>query len=206
MRNLKFLSLTLFVALALTAVSASTASAASYTAASYPTTAEAESALGNGKFTTEAGTVECKTNWKKTISAIAQIVVIIITATECKAFGFVSATVNMNGCDFLLTEPKGAAPNFTAAADVSCPAGKVIEISAGTCKATVGSQGPLNSVAFTNQAGGDILVKAGVTGIAYTVVTDGFGCPFAGTGAKTGASMTHANAITLDAPVNIDIG
>jgi len=95
---------------------------------------------------------------------------------------------------------------------VACPAGKSIQINApatGTtiCEVQVHAQTPGGNVAITNDtAKGDVTVKANVTGIAYTVIKDGFGCPFAGTGPKTGASYTQHTAITFDSSVNIHVG
>ncbi len=47
-----------------------------------------------------------------------------------------------------------------------------------------------------------------MTGINYNVTQDGIGCPFNGTGEKTGASYTQTNPVTFDSTngASIDVG
>ena len=190
--KLKTLGVALFAVLALTAVSASAGSAAQYTSSSYPTTGTGISEVGNSVFTTEGGTAECKTHYEATLNEGSSDLTVTPTVTNCVAFGFIEATVT--GCTFTFTEPTGA-PNYTAKMDIvsSCT------VVASTCHLTVPNQGPLSSVAITNNATGDVSIKANVTGINYNVVKDGFLCPFNGTGAKTGATYRHEEAVTFDA-------
>jgi hypothetical protein len=170
-----------------------------YTASSYPTTITASSAVGNGTFVTEGGSVECASHFQGTIAASSPTLTVTPTYTGCKAFGFLGMTIVMNGCDYSFKSPTGSGDNWSAGIDIVCPAGKVIEITAGTCKITIGSQSTGGSAAITNNtAAGDMLIKPNLTGIGYTVTQDGFGCPFAGTGAKTGATFTQHSAITFD--------
>lgn len=208
MINLKTLGLLGLAVLALSMIGAATATAANYTANSYPATGTAESGAGNDVFTTEAGSLECNKHFQGSLNGATPTLTITPTITGCKAFGFLSATVNMNGCDYLFTEPTGTLPNFSAKVDIVCPAGKVIELNAGTCKVTIGSQGPLSSVALTN-TGSDVLVKAAITGISYTVVQDGFGCTYSGTGAKTGATYIQESQVTFASTIggaNLHVG
>ena len=211
-RNLKTLGVALCAVLALTAVVASAASA-NYTASSYPTTGTGESALGNDVFKTEAGNVECKSHFEGTLSASSASLTVKAKYTNCKAFGFLEATVNMGSCDYLFTNATGTGvlDQWTAKEiHVKCTeAGKPITISAGTCKATVGEQTTAGSVDLTNNtAAKDVSVQATVTGVKYTVTEDGFACPFGGTGAKTGATYTQGSAITFASTngATIDIG
>ena len=216
-RKFKTLGVALFAVLALSAMVASAASAASYTASSYPTTGTGTSAVGNDTFITEAGKVECASHYEGTLTAASTSLTAKATYTSCRAFGFLSAKVVMGtenkGCDYTFTTPTGTAPNFTAPVDVNCTSG-VITITAPesspVCTTTIGTQGPLNSVAITNVAGspGDVTVKAGVKGIAYNVTQDGFGCPFNGTGAKTGAEYIQDTAVTFKSTngATIDVG
>jgi hypothetical protein len=207
--KLKMLGMALVAVLALTAVSASAASAANYTSSVYPTTGTGESALGNDLFTTEAGTVECKSHFQGTLAATNTDLTITPTYTSCKAFGFLSATVT--GCKYTFTEPTGSADSYSAKVDVT----STCTIVASTCEVSVPTQGPLSSVAITNDtAAGDVTVKANVSNIGYTVVKDGIGCPFLtpnGTPeAKTGATYKQGTAITFDAvspsTATIDVG
>ena len=112
--KLKTLGVAFFAVLALAAVMASAASAKNYTASSYPTTGTATSAVGNDKLTTEGGTAECQSHYQGTLAATSSQLTLTPTYTNCKAFGFLNATVHTNGCDFLLTTASGTAPNFSA--------------------------------------------------------------------------------------------
>jgi hypothetical protein len=210
-RKLKTLGVALVAVFALTAVMASAASAANYTASSYGekgTTGTGISVKGNDVFTTEGGTVKCASHFEGTLTEASETLTVTPKYTECEAFGFLSATVNMNGCAYVFQAPSGSGDAYSAAVKVECPAEKVITITASTCEATVGAQSPSGSTAITNNtAAGDVSVKANVTGINYTVTKDGFLCPFNGTGAKTGGTYTQNEAITFDsATANIHIG
>ncbi|HYG96177.1 MAG TPA: hypothetical protein VD741_03625 [Solirubrobacterales bacterium] len=208
-RKIKALGVALVAVLALAAVLASAASAANYTASSYPTTGTGESALGNDVFKTEAGTVECKVHYQGTIAAASETLTGSSTYSNCKAFGFLSATVNTNGCDATAKAPVGSGDKYTATGNLVCPLGKSIEITAGTCVVAIGNQSSVGTVALVNQtASGDVTVQANLNSIAYTVTKDGIGCPFAGTGAKTGATYTQTNPITVDSTngANIHVG
>jgi hypothetical protein len=209
-RNLKTLGVALCAVLALSVVVASAASAANFTASSYSTTGTGESKLGNDTFTTEAGTVECKSHFQGTLAASSTTLTVNAKYTECKAFGFASATVTMGTCDYKFKEASAVVSDkSTAKADVVCTGAEIIKISASTCKATVGAQSPGGTVSITNNtAAGDVSVQANFTGINYTVTEDGFLCPFNGTGAKTGATYVQHEAITFDSTngANIDVG
>jgi hypothetical protein len=209
-RKFKTLGVALFAVLALTAIAASSASAeGKITCSSYPCTITGESAVGNSTFITEAGTVECKGHAQATLAAASSEITITGTATNCKAFGFLNATVNTNGCDGLSTTPVQIAPDeWTARGHMLCPPGKVIELTAGTCKVTIGPQNPSGHTIITNTTAPTpnvVDLTGHATGVNYTVVTDGFGCPFAGTGAKTGATITQHTPITAKATAGQDV-
>jgi len=208
-RKFKTLGVAFVAVFALVAVMASAASAAKYTASSYPTTGTGTSALGNDTFTTEAGKVECAVHYEGTITGESETLTGSSTYSNCKAFGFLSATVATNGCDGTAIAPVGSGDKYTASGSLVCPAGKSIEITAGTCKVSIGGQSSVGTVTITlNTAAGDVSVQANLNSIKYTVVTDGFGCPFNGTGAKTGATYVQDAAITVDSTngATIDIG
>lgn len=204
-RKIKMLGMAFVAVLALTAVSASAASAASYTASSYPTTATGTSALGNDVFTTEGGKVECASHFEATLAAASVDTTWTAKYTSCKAFGFVEAKVSH--CKYTFTEPSGGGDTWEAKAIHIV--GNPCTIEAGTCKVSVPLQGPLGKVhILLDTATGIITVKANVTGVKYNVTADGFGCPFAGTGEKTGATYVQGNAVTIAATngAKIDIG
>jgi len=199
-RNLKLLGVALIAALALTALVASAASAANYTASSYPTTMTGESPLGNNTLKVEHGSVECKAHYEGTLVGASSSLTVKATYTECRALIFLSASFNMGSCDYLFAQPSGSADSYTALMSIKCTnAASPITIVAGTCKMTIGEQGPLSNLAITNEtASGDIKIKFNLAKIGYTVTEDGFGCPFTGTGARGGATYTHDSSVTLD--------
>jgi hypothetical protein len=199
-RNFKTLGVAVLAVLALSAVVASAASASNFTASKYPTEGTATSAKGNDDFKTEAGSVECKAHFVvDALSAPSETATVTPTYTECQAFGFLTATVSMNGCDYVF--------KTTGNVDVVCPGGNKITVVASTCEAQIGGQTGLSSVALANSGSG-ISAKANVGGIAYTVTKDGFLCPFGGTGAKTGATYTQNSAVQVNSTngATIDIG
>jgi hypothetical protein len=165
---------------------AGSAMAAQYTASAYPATATGSSVKGSGVLTTEGGKVECAIHIvTHSVGEATSTVAATSTYTNCEAFGFVSATVNMEGCSYLAH----ATSSTSTTVDVVCPAGQSIKITASTCKVEIKGQTGLKSVGTAN-SGGSIVLKPNIGGIAYTVTQDGFLCPFGGTGNKTGATVT----------------
>ncbi|HST68031.1 MAG TPA: hypothetical protein VLI94_00045 [Solirubrobacterales bacterium] len=210
-RNLKSLGLAQIVVLALSAVVASAASAeGEYTAAEYPVTMTATSALGNDVFTTEGGTWECQYHYEATLTEASASLTAKVTTTGCKAFGFATATVTMHGCDYRYETPTALTTHsgppvthtWTIPLKIACSPGSEITIIAGNCEIRIPEQTPGGHVSIaaktnTPASPDDITAQATVTGMAYTVVKDGFLCPFAGTGEKTGATYNQKNPVTL---------
>jgi hypothetical protein len=230
-RNLKVLGVAFAAVLALSAVAATAASAeGKVTCTSYPCTLTGTSPLENDVFNTEGGKVECKAAFHSLISEASSSLTVTPTYTECRAFGFVNATVNMNGCDYLFTTPtkigshewtSGSPSPTTNPSEVThvlCPVGKAIEISSGTCKLAIHPQTLAGHLIITNTTNtpeklNDIDIQATYENIKYTVVTDGFGCPFSGTGEKSGATYKQTKEVTIDAEnatthaaVEVDVG
>ncbi|HEX3735701.1 MAG TPA: hypothetical protein VHU86_11195 [Solirubrobacterales bacterium] len=207
-RNLKILGLAVVAVMAMGAVMASAALATpQFTATEYPV--EIHGAGGTGstaeKFTTEAGTVECgASTFTGTQSGASSTLTMHPTYTECVAFGFLSAAVNTEECNYIFhANTKVSTDHYTLSTDVSCPAGQSIKITASTCSAEVKAQTGLTPVNAVNdpESGGkaeDVTVTPAVNGqIAYTVTRDGFLCPFNGTGNKTGGSYTATGPVTV---------
>jgi hypothetical protein len=199
-RNFKTLAVALCAALALTAVAASAASAeGTYTAGAYPTTGTATSAFGNDTFITAVGTVECAAHYEATLTEASSSMTVKPTYSGCKFAGF-NATVNMGNCDkrFTLAISIGG-DRWRASLHIGCTSGS-ITITAGPCAMTIGPQGPIDGdIIENNTAAGDVSTQADIKNqIAYTVTVDNFGCPFAGTGPKTGASFIQHSPITFD--------
>lgn len=202
-RRSKALILAFLAMSAIGAVSAHSAVAVpEFNAESYPVTIHGTGANIGEKFTTEAGAVECEvSHYHGEISAhyhstFPSTATVHPTYTGCKAFGFLSATVTTTGCDYVfhVTE-KVIADYYRAHVTIECEVGKSIKITASTCAAEVKPQS-LTTVDITNDTAAtpkkDITVKPTVTGIKYTVTSDGFLCPFGGTGEKAGGEYSTA--------------
>lgn len=182
-RMFRVLGSTLVAAAALTAVLTSTASATpSFTASAYPATFTGSNTKG-AFFTTEAGTVQCDSHVEGTLSAGSGTWTYTPRYENCSAFGFMSATVNTEECHHLFHALFKIGPFYFGRTTTACTTGKSIKITAGTCKAEIGSQ-ENEGVEFSNSGSG-LTVQYNLTNIAMTVTADGFLCPFNGTGAKT---------------------
>jgi hypothetical protein len=131
-RNFKAFGLAMVAALALSAVVASGAQAttASVQASSYPATL-----TGNQKtvnvWSVGGGVrkVSCKTAiFHGTLTAAADPVTLTPTHAECTSEPFGPVTETMNGCDYDLY-PNSVTPSTgTMTTDLTCPAGKEVEI------------------------------------------------------------------------------
>jgi hypothetical protein len=194
-RKLKVIGLAAIAVLAVTAMSASAAQAApKFTSTSSSTFLKGEQKTAN-VFTTNGGKVECSGALFETPTAqkgteLASVTV-HPTYTGCKAFGL-SATIETTGCNYVLAA--------AGTATIECESGKSIKISipAGACSITVGAQGPLSSVSYTNEGSGttaSVLVTANVSGITYT--STGGACGTSGTnGTYTGTVLTKGFTAT----------
>jgi len=196
-RNLKALGLAFVAVLAMSAVVSSAAQATpEYTCSTYPCTATGSNTAGNETFTTPGGTVQCDSHFvvekyrgtNEDIAAATSTVTVTPTYTNCVAFGFLNATVNMNGCDyeFHATEKLGEGHYIHHVAIHCTPTGNKIKITAATCEVEVPAQ-TLTDVTTKNEPGGVVKVVPTVTEITMNVVKDGFGCPFSGTGHTKGS-------------------
>jgi hypothetical protein len=191
-RNLKGLGLAFIALLAMSAIGASTAEATpQFTCSTYPCTATGTAPLRDSEYTTPAGSVKCATHYKvekynaitEDFSAATSTVTVTVTTTNCQAFGFLSATVNMNGCDYdWHATQRLAEHHYLHHVDITCPAGKAIVVTAGSCEATIGAQVGLTDITTMNLANGSLTVEPTVGEMTMNVVKDGFGCPFSGTG------------------------
>jgi hypothetical protein len=180
-RKFKVIGLALVAVLAISAVSAGAAQAApKFTSEGTPTWLTGEQTTKN-VFTTNGGKIEC-TGATFESGEIKGTELTSVTVhpvyTGCKAFGL-AATITTTGCNFVLTA--------AGTATVECESGKVITISipSASCTLTVGAQGPLSSVTYTNSGGAgklmDIVVNANVAGITYTSSNSASACGASGT-------------------------
>jgi hypothetical protein len=203
-RNFKALGLAIGALLALSAVIASSATAVpQFTCSSYPCQATGSNTKGSEVFTTEGGKVECDSHFiTHSINEATSTITTTPTYTNCEAFGFLSATVNTEGCSYVShatqTDASGTTHWWTAHVDVACPAGQSIKVTASTCKVEIKAQTGLTTddieKDFTDPTG--VHITHTEEGIAYTVTQDGFLCPFGGTGNKTGGK--YSGGVTLN--------
>ena len=139
-RNIKMLGLLVVAALALSAVIASAAQAetGTYTAGLTPSTHTTSTLTGEQEGTSEwnhfvafGQQITCENqgvHYHGTISGgVATQVTITPTYADCTAEGL-PETVTMNGCDYIFTRPVTDTGKMTAKADLTCPAGKSIDI------------------------------------------------------------------------------
>jgi len=183
----KVLGAATLIVLSLSALGASVAQA-QFTASSYPATITGSSSLGNGELKTEGGTIECAEHFQGTFTESTTKIKLTPSFTNCKAFGFLAAVIDLNGCNLWLYSG--------GTIDVDCPAGKVIEVTASSCVIHVMSQSGLGSTSIWS-SGSHILVLMSVSNLTYYVTKDGFGCAFNGTGHKTGMSWIHNTFLTF---------
>jgi hypothetical protein len=182
-RKLKTLGLAFVAVLAMSAIAASASQASSFMTEGekYPVTISA-SQEGEHVFTvlTEAGKnseVKCKkATFSGSASAKSSEVTVHPTYEECTAFTL-PATVTTTNCDYVIHSGAGSVDNFAGTVDVKCSSGS-IKVKTATCEVSVGGQTGLGNLGLVNNtAGGTVNINPAVTGIAYTNVTDGIGCP-----------------------------
>jgi len=201
-RNIKAIGLAVLAILAMSAFAASAAQAAPEFEASE--TGETMGSGGAGEtFSTEAGDVVCSSSTfvGNATSKKATTEKTHPTYSGCKAFGFLSATVNTEKCDYVFhPKTKISETEYTATVAVDCASSsESIKVVASTCSAEIKETGELNHVIFTNKTKEgkmDLTVDATVSSIPYTVTNDGFLCPFSGKGNKTDGEYTTTSPIT----------
>jgi hypothetical protein len=194
-RSFKALGLALIALAAMTALSASAAQAGTLTVEPGPTVTLTGEQTEKHKFELtdhliegKPAATECgKAHFKHVGAGVgngAETVTVHPEYTECKAFGL-NATVNTTGCDYLLHLGAVTGTGWHVTTDVVCAAGSLIKITTATCEVTVGAQTGLATSQVTNGttvSPMDLILHTKITGIKYTVVKDGIGCPLSGTG------------------------
>jgi archaellum component FlaF (FlaF/FlaG flagellin family) len=184
-RNIKILGLALVAVLAMSAVAVGSASAGEFTGSSYPAEGEGGQTTPH-KFTVQGQAVECSTaSFSGSLAAASEQIKITPVYEGCKAFGFLSATVDMNGCYYTFTADGEKTGTHTrhGSVHIICPgATKSITVTASTCTVHIPEQTPTgNKVKFDNITNGlgvviGVLVTSEVTGI-HSNPTSGFLCP-----------------------------
>jgi hypothetical protein len=204
-RYLKTLGLALVAVLAMSAVMASAASASQFTCSAYPCTAAGSSPVGNKTFTMPGGTLQCATHYLVgkvgggQITEPSSTVTVTTTFSECRAFGFLNATVHKNGCDHVLhSAAQVSAGVYNHSQDVVCPLGSPgLVITAGACVVDVPPQTGLTNTKTTN-LGGTVTAQTEIGNLTINVTVDGFGCPFPGPGHYIGSYHGDVNLSRVD--------
>jgi hypothetical protein len=192
--ELKKLGAALVAALALSLIATSMSAAAEFTASNYPASWSGVATKGTGTFVSEAATVDCRGSGSGTLSKASGTVKIEnIAATECEPiFGFNTPTVHTNGCWALVHVTAGEKDSFSGPSDLECPAGKAIVTTAATCETQILPQTGTVTLEYKNNTEkGYVEAKVTASNVTYSVTKDGFGCPFNGTGVKTGGKIVQ---------------
>ena len=102
----------------------------------------------------------------------------------CKAFGFINAPVDTNGCEFTFTAGSEVSGNFEGSLHIYCPANGSIAVTGPGCTITVGPQTPTGgTITYTNVGAGatsEITLDVALTEIHYIEDESGGGCTSAG--------------------------
>ncbi len=188
MKHMKILGLAFVAVVALGAIASSSAFATLefFECEKYPCLVEGTGT--GGVFAIGGTSVECEKGLFKSEeqSARSEELLILAKYDKCTAFGFVGATVNMNGCDYTF--------HTNGTVDIG-PAGcGPIQIKALECEVTVGSQAGLGTVKYDNEVvGGKMVVSvlANVSKIKYTSNQKGIGC------AKNGEEAVYTETVPV---------
>ena len=142
MRNLKVLGIAMAAIFAMSAVAASMATAEELTLESSPSALAGSqiAEFNNILNVAGSGAIKCKTANYSAASVSSGVTTVSVTPTYsgCEALGFAGSEIHMNGCTYLLHLASGE--NTTVTADIVCPAGAeitVTAISVGTTKCTI---------------------------------------------------------------------
>jgi hypothetical protein len=164
------------------------------------------SAIGDHVFTFSAGNARCTestASGTQTTGVTSSEITITPKYGGCTAFGFIGATIDVNGCDYRFT------PNANPYLHITCGE-KPIEVTTPTCVVTVGSQTVNSGVSYINGGAGttrDITVKIALAGLAYTQHNKAFpNCPGGAGGFANGntvAEITIKGANTAGTQVGI---
>jgi hypothetical protein len=199
-RNLKALGLAVVAVLAMSVVVASAAQAAPVVTISAGASVSVHATGENigEKLSIDGVTTECKTShYTGTATSGSSTLTLNPTYTGCTLAGTgLTVHVTTTGCGYLFHLQNKSGSTNNASVDIECGASPIkIEGTGTSCVATIGAQSGLSNVSGTNDAT-DVTIKSNVSGIKATVVTDGFLCPFNGTGAKTGGTYTSTGYLT----------
>jgi hypothetical protein len=204
MKYVKMLALAAVAAMAISAVAASAAFANKYHDPIPSGNIHGEQLAGNKHvFKVDGQAVECSVaTFQGTFETeIQQTERVLPTYENCVAFGFVGATVSMNGCEYEFLEPTEIAANeYEGVANLVCPAGKEAVIVAGTCETKIPDEKEekainqnLKKLTSHNRGEGTgrwVEVISNLSSITVNKTKDGFLCPLSGTGWVSNGTYT----------------
>ena len=161
---------------------------------------------GNDVFTTDAGKIECNEATQEGEISASTTVSITLTATYsgCTAFGFANTPIDTNGCHYTYTAITREGASFEGKKDISCPAGKSIEVTSFGCIVTIGSQNGLGKLTYTNVGTGttrEITIDSAFTEMKYEEHNKGiFPTCASNTVAKSNGTYAGAMLLTGEIP------
>jgi len=211
-RNLKIVGLALVAVLAMSAWATASASAftkfASVGNVNVAVTADQE-ASAQHVFTVDSATVKCTTAHFATMGEVTSPAATIEVHPEysgCTAFGFVNASVETKGCDYVL-HASGTVDIVQGAGTETC---NRILVHGGTCTVEIkpiAANTGLGTASYENLTGGKVKILANVSGITVNKTEDGVLCPLSGTGPGTGTykGNTIASGTHLGSAVGIKV-
>jgi hypothetical protein len=190
-RICKAFGLCLVGAFAIVAVAANAASATNFTAAKYPTTLSGTQ-TANHAFQIGSLKVTCTTEKTTGVLTTASETMSLSPSYEgCESAG-TKAEVKPNGCSYRLHAPPSGSEEGSA--DIVCPAGQSMVITALTCTISTSAQVTLKHVNIwpTGEPGEeDLDVRETLTSVKATVVKDSFLCPLEASAATVEVSGTR---------------
>lgn len=112
--------------------------------------------------------------------------------SNCKAFGFLNATVSTESCDLQLSDGPGESADLA----IACAGEEArIVISVATCEAEIGGQELPAGASVANDSG-NLVASYEAEWLSYTVTEDGFLCPFPGVGEYEDGTIIGAETVS----------
>jgi hypothetical protein len=191
-RNLKALGLAIVAVMAFAALAGSASAAEFHSEVAH--TEIIGSPVATDVFTFNAGTVKCAEatySGTQTTGVTSSEVTLTPKYGGCTAFGFIGATIDVNGCDFRYT------PIANPILHIICPS-KPIEITTPTCDIAIGTQTVNSGVTYIDNAVGttrEITLRLALTGLIYTHDPTSF--PNCTGGAGTFTNGTYSGETTI---------
>jgi hypothetical protein len=118
--------------------------------------------------------------------------------SEVTAFGL-NAAIETANCDYDIELGTPTSGGWHMSMSIVCSGGKQILIKAATCEIGIGSQSNLSTSLVSNSGTSsamDWTIDTNITGLHYTVIKDGIGCPLSGTGTFSNGDYGSRSTVT----------